>query len=124
MSAQQDLRPFTLHKTGAGATSATFEALVLPASQVDGEVVFVFNVGGEEYPCPVDGPYSPATQYNLGFTLDRPDVPTSVSTHLIANIVSRTMVDREYKAYSEAADSRHRLSSLLPVDDERMGHGR
>ena len=79
----------TLHKTGYTATSANFEALVLPATVADGEVTFLFNVGGITYPTVYITNYEGANLYKLYFALDFPTFPEPKTTLLNAIIIPR-----------------------------------
>ena len=82
----------TLHPTESTATSAAFEALILP---FEGEAVFVFTVGINTYRCVVDGSFAAATKYALTFQLDAPD-PNRTVTLLNTVITPRTVTTLMY----------------------------
>jgi len=82
----QEKQPVTIHRTSAGASSATFEALLLPT---DEDITFVFDIGGAIYrhTMPVD--YAASTLYQYDFSLDFPEIPQPTVTLLNAVIVPR-----------------------------------
>jgi formylglycine-generating enzyme required for sulfatase activity len=60
----------TLHKTGSTATSATFEALVLPTTAADGEMTFLFSAGDKTHTYRQTTDYASASLYKLNFAID------------------------------------------------------
>ena len=84
-----------LHKTGSNATSATFEALVLPVNVTAGDVAFVFNVGGENYRIEPAESYAAATSYALEFKLE----PGATAALNKAVIIARNTVPRSYTVH-------------------------
>jgi len=59
----------TLHKTGSTATSVTFEALVLPTVEADGEITFVFHLNGVTYRETRTVNYASHSLYRLNFAI-------------------------------------------------------
>jgi len=88
----QAKQTITLHKTGSDATSATFEALVLPANVTAGDVAFVFNAGGENYRIEPAESYVSATSYALEFKLE----PGATASLNKAVIIPRNTIERSY----------------------------
>ena len=75
-----------MFKTGNTATFATFEALVLPTTTTDGEITFLFNVGGHTYQHKQAAEYATHSLYRLNFALD---FSSSEATVLDTYIVPR-----------------------------------
>jgi len=86
---RQNKQIITLYKTGNTATSATFEALVLPTTVADGELTFVFNVAGKTYRNEMTANYAAANLYKLNFAIDFPSFPEQTATLLNAVIIPR-----------------------------------
>ena len=85
---QSDKKPITLYIKGAAGTTATFEALVLPAVVSPGDVTFVFNIAGERYTYQPAISYASANLYTLNFTIDVSGEPTVV-------LLNTTIIPRE-----------------------------
>jgi formylglycine-generating enzyme required for sulfatase activity len=66
------IQTITLYKKGNTATSATFEALVLPTTTDDGEVTFAFHVGDITFRHVRTTNYATHNLYRLNFALDFP----------------------------------------------------
>ena len=62
-------QPITLYKKSITFTSATFEALVLPITEADGEITFTFNIGGNICQYKQKANYFSNYLYKLDFTL-------------------------------------------------------
>jgi arabinan endo-1,5-alpha-L-arabinosidase len=62
-------QPITLCKTGATATEATFEALILPFSVSAGDAEFVILAGNDVCRFSAEGDYVAGKQYYFNFTL-------------------------------------------------------
>ena len=100
----QNVAPIVLKKTGVTAApslSATFEALILPATVVSGQVAFIFNVGGVDIRHEVNHSYAAATQYNFDFSLDLPAPPTPILGLLNATINPRSVVNDSFTVVTE-----------------------
>ena len=82
----QGKQPVTLHRTSVTATSAVFEALVLP---VNDEITFQFDVGGVVYEHKMTVNYASETLYKYNFSLDFPDIQPATATLLNAVIIPR-----------------------------------
>jgi hypothetical protein len=92
----QGKQSITLYRAGGADKSATFEALILPATVAADEVTFTFHAGGNSYPCKVTGNYDAATQYDLAFTLNTPAPPQQVAALMSATITPRTVTARSF----------------------------
>ena len=71
--------PVTLHKKSSNATSATFEAIVIPANET---ITFRFNVGGVVTSHEMTANFSDAKLFRFNFELDFPDV-TLLNTYIV-----------------------------------------
>jgi formylglycine-generating enzyme required for sulfatase activity len=79
-----------LYKTGSTATSATFEALVLPTAVTDGELTFAFLVGGVTCQKKMTATYAAANLYRLNFAIDGSSPSQSTAILLNSCIEPRT----------------------------------
>ena len=111
---QQCKQTIGLHPTGSTATSAAFEALVLPTAC---EYTFKFTVGGKTYTCVVDHPVDAATQYNLTFLLNvlAPE-PEPVATLLNTVIIPRDEIPNTYVVPVYAISAYELTASFGSVD--------
>ena len=97
---QQAKQPIALYQKSSNATSAVFEALVLPATVSDGEIVFVFEAGGATYRCAATGNYAAATHYTLAMELEAEDDGSIDRTAVLKNavIIPRNVTPRSFTA--------------------------
>ena len=79
-------QPVTLYKKSVTATSATFEALILPTNE---EITFLFDVGGVVYQHTMTVNYLSENLYKYNFALDFPNLPPVTATLLNAVIIPR-----------------------------------
>ena len=78
----------TLHKKGNTDTSATFEALVLPTTEADGEITFAFHVNGITYRYEKTTNYETHSLYKLNFAI-LTSFPEPMATLLNTDIIPR-----------------------------------
>ena len=104
-SANQTIR---LHRTGNTATSASFEALVLPVS---GQITFVFDIDGVMFRRAMTVNYAAATLYQLPFVLDFPSA-TLLTTVIIPRDVN-TSPDISVDATPSASVSVIRAENIV-----------
>ena len=85
----QEKQPVTLHRKSNNATSATFEALMLPTNE---EITLLFEVGGAvyRYTIPANTNFASAMLYRYNFTLDVNGFQPQTLVLLNAVILSRT----------------------------------
>ena len=76
----QDKQRIVFHKTGSTATTASYEALILPVGAVENDMVIVFQMAGYEYPYRLKGDFDPAMQYDLNLRVSEIDVTLLGST--------------------------------------------
>ena len=76
----------TLYSASNNATSATFQALVLPTNK---EITFLFDVNGTVHRHTLTADYASANLYRLNFALDFPVFPEATATLLNAVIIPR-----------------------------------
>ena len=79
----QNRAVITMRKTESTLTSASFEALVFP---FEGELTFLFNIGGRGFSYAVNGRYVEAFEYRFDFALNTADDATQEVTMLNSSI--------------------------------------
>ncbi|MDR2891332.1 MAG: fimbrillin family protein [Alistipes sp.] len=89
----------TMVKTGSTATSASFEALVLPTENRE-PTTFVFNFDGREFTQTFNDEYLKGMQYEVNYTLDVTPAGELVFVTAGASITPRDEVTREH-TYSD-----------------------
>ena len=82
----QEKQQVTLYKKSFNATSATFEALVLPTNEA---ITFQFDMGGLVYRHTLPANYASDTLYRYDFALDFPSFTEGTATLLNAVIIPR-----------------------------------
>jgi len=87
----QNKQAIVMHKTGSTATTATFEALVLPGNDM---AELVFNVGGNTYRYEADiTNWQSASCYALELVIE---IPAATVALLNASITPRMVISRNY----------------------------
>ena len=81
-----DKLPVKLRRKNSNASSATFEALVLPTNE---EITFLFDVGGTVYRHKMNVNYASATLYKYAFSLENSGINLGIPTLLNADILPR-----------------------------------
>lgn len=113
----RDLATITMGKFNYDATSATFEALVLPM-ETAAEVLFNFHLNGAVYTYPVTDEYLSGKQYNLSFELNVPGPPEEPTVVLAGTTITpRTPEDRDYEFNALATPTNLRVEGIKVIEE-------
>jgi hypothetical protein len=91
-------QPITLHKTGSDAASATFEALILPATVTAGEIAFVFSAGGKVFRSEPGVNFESSVAYTLKFELEGGETQQPAANLINTIIIPRTETTHHFTA--------------------------